>query len=146
MRKNGKGLTSVYRFKVLGLMFLIQEDCLMSLEGNRMSFVAWNDLQTCFQFCVFKQNFQVCVLVSSAASCQWAWGFWSGLCIEWIRSRRTLQILCIHGFWDLIFQDLFPIFFHAIFVQIISNSLQIFPYLIMHEFLSLLHVQKDLIN
>ena len=111
MRKSGKNWTSVYRFKVLGLMFLIQEDCLMSLEGNGMSFVAWNDLQISFQFSIFLQKFQVYVLVSSAADWSLALGLWSGLSIEWIRSKKTIQIFCIHGFCDLIFKDLFQSFF-----------------------------------
>ena len=40
MKKSEESLTSVQCFKVLELMLLIQEGCLMSLEGNRMSFVA----------------------------------------------------------------------------------------------------------
>ena len=110
MKKSKKIWTSVQWFKGLGLMLLIQKDCLMSLEGNRMDFVAWNDLELGFQFWVFKPKFQGCQWSSCAAQWSFWLGLYSGLCNEPIRSRILIKISCIHGFWDLIFKIFFQIF------------------------------------
>ena len=126
MKKSEESLTSVQCFKVLELMLLIQEGSLMSQERDRMSFLAWIDLQIGFQIWVFKQNFQVCVRTSGAASWSMALGLRLILMYEWFRVENLIQNLCIHGLEDLIFKDLFSIFFHAILTLIISNQFNSF--------------------
>ena len=110
MKKSEKSWTSVQWFKGLGTVFLIQARCLMSLEGNRMSFLAWIDLQIGFQIWVFKQNFQVCVRISGAALLLLALGLHSVLMYEWSRSKKSIKNLGIHVLQDLISKNLFKYF------------------------------------
>ena len=137
---------SCYQFFELWWMFLVGTRPVIFKEANGIGFVPWNHLQVSFQNWVVLQNFQVCQWLLGAAQCVFALGLYSGLCTESIRLTNLIRISCIHEFEDLIFPPWFPYLFPCVFGSNQLQSLQIFPYLHMHELLRLKHVQKDLLG
>ena len=79
-------------------------------EANGIAFWPWITLELGFQNWNFCQKIEFCQWSSCAVFRLVSIRSWSGLCMEWIRSKNLIKILCIHGLEDLIFQDLFSIF------------------------------------
>ena len=125
MKKSEKSWTSVQCFKGLETVLLIQEGCLMSLEGNRMRFVAWNDLQIGFQNLSFQEKFQVFICFFCAAEWFLALGLACSLCMEWIRSKNLIKILelmnAIFDFFTMIFKSFFTCFCYQIMTNPIDS-------------------------
>ena len=121
MHLYGKNLTSVYWFKALELVFLIQESSLMSQEGDRTDILPWIALQVCFQYWSFSWKFQVCLWLFCVAWRPKARGFALYLCMEGFRLRIWSKES--RNWWNNIWfsMPLFSNLFHAILVQIMFN-------------------------
>ena len=95
-------------------------------EANGIAIWPWIVLELGFQNWVFLINFKCSNGVFCAALWFMALGLRLILMYEWFRVENLIQNLCIHGLEDLIFKDLFSIFFHAILTLIISNQFNSF--------------------
>ena len=110
LKKKWENLISVYQFWVLGWLILIGKLPLTPQEANGTITWPWIVLELGFQIWSFLEKFQVCVRISGAAF--WLGGIrsWSSLCMEWIRSKKTIKNLGIHVLQDLISKNLFKYF------------------------------------
>ena len=113
---------SLYQFSELWWTILIGIVSRQPWQANGTSLEAWIDLQVYFQLWSFLTNFKFCFPDFWAAAWFFSLGFDSLYKYECIRSRKTNQIICIHGFWYLIFKDLFQSFFHVLLLSIIFNQ------------------------
>ena len=105
-----KSVTWFYRFLMLEVMILIQEDSWRCQEYNGIVVLPWNLLKIGKQFWNFLQKIQSLFMAWAQLPGSWALGFASDLYEEWIRVEISTKNLCIQCFWDLISMDLFQSF------------------------------------
>ena len=147
---------AVFRFFLLGLHSELMYDWIRSRktiqilslkpqQANGIRILPWIVLELGFQNWNFCQKIEFCQWSFCSVFRLMALGFASLYMYEWIRSKTWSKSFAFMV-WKIWFFKIFFQYFPCYFVPIMTNSLQFFPYLIMHEFLNLLHVQKDLIN
>ena len=116
-----KNSISVYRFKALDVVILIQEPSLMSQEGDGMNFLPWKALQVCFQFWNFFEKMQTWFCIYGAAGSPFARGLACLYMYEWFRLRKLIKESLNWWYNIWFFMLLFSNLFHAILDSIISN-------------------------